>query len=173
MESKPGTSHPEGYIPTHSSATSRADLHCCCGQKDCVFLQHNHDALEGLEKDLETAARLGQVRFLTCCRDPRLACLGGCWAVMVIDLSHVWYLAIVVVYCRSIFGCTEVVHTLYLIYIACWGWRFFLSILWPYTLCANQGSPRVSLSWPRNTSSPRFYPAVLSVYALLLYRQGL
>ncbi|KAL4743042.1 hypothetical protein BDV11DRAFT_202260 [Aspergillus similis] len=49
-----------GYIPTHSSATSRADLHCCCGQRECVFLQHNHDALEGLEKDLETAARLGQ-----------------------------------------------------------------------------------------------------------------
>ncbi|KAL4994120.1 hypothetical protein BDV10DRAFT_197779 [Aspergillus recurvatus] len=52
--------NPEGYIPTHSSATSRADLHCCCGRKECVFLQHNHDALEGLEKDLETAARLGQ-----------------------------------------------------------------------------------------------------------------
>ncbi|KAL4869676.1 hypothetical protein BDV12DRAFT_185003 [Aspergillus spectabilis] len=50
----------EGYIPTHSSATSRADFHCCCGRKDCAFLQNNHDALEGLEKDLETAARLGQ-----------------------------------------------------------------------------------------------------------------
>ncbi|KAL6235734.1 hypothetical protein BDW75DRAFT_230115 [Aspergillus navahoensis] len=52
--------NPEEYIPTHSSATSRADLHCCCGREECVFLQHNHDALEGLEKDLETAARLGQ-----------------------------------------------------------------------------------------------------------------
>ncbi|KAL4975915.1 hypothetical protein BDW66DRAFT_160022 [Aspergillus desertorum] len=50
----------EGYIPTHSSVTSRADLHCCCGREECVYLQHNHDALEGLEKDLETAARLGQ-----------------------------------------------------------------------------------------------------------------
>ncbi|KAL4878261.1 hypothetical protein BJY04DRAFT_209332 [Aspergillus karnatakaensis] len=50
----------EGHIPTHSSSTSRADLHCCCGRKDCAFLQNNHDALEGLEKDLETAARLGQ-----------------------------------------------------------------------------------------------------------------
>ncbi|KAL5334836.1 hypothetical protein BJX70DRAFT_391080 [Aspergillus crustosus] len=49
-----------GHIPTHSSSTSRADLHCCCGRKDCAFLQNNHDALEGLEKDLETAARLGQ-----------------------------------------------------------------------------------------------------------------
>ncbi|KAL3469451.1 hypothetical protein BJX99DRAFT_252011 [Aspergillus californicus] len=50
----------EEYIPTHSSATSQADLHCCCGRKECAYLQNNHDALEGLEKDLETAARLGQ-----------------------------------------------------------------------------------------------------------------
>ncbi|RDW61244.1 uncharacterized protein DSM5745_10742 [Aspergillus mulundensis] len=60
MESKPAASQPEGHIPTHSSATSRADLHCCCGRKECAFLQHNQDALAGLEKDLETAARLGQ-----------------------------------------------------------------------------------------------------------------
>ncbi|KAL4945940.1 hypothetical protein BDV06DRAFT_174379 [Aspergillus oleicola] len=59
MESEPTTSQPEVHIPTHSS-TSRADLHCCCGREECAFLQHNHDALEGLEKDLETAARLGQ-----------------------------------------------------------------------------------------------------------------
>ncbi|KAL4901794.1 hypothetical protein BDW74DRAFT_169979 [Aspergillus multicolor] len=52
--------NPEGHIPTHSSATSWADLHCCCGREECAFLQHNHDALAGLEKDLETAARLGQ-----------------------------------------------------------------------------------------------------------------
>ncbi|KAL2824770.1 hypothetical protein BDW59DRAFT_172700 [Aspergillus cavernicola] len=49
-----------GYIPTHSSSTSQADLHCCCGRKECAYLQNNHVALEGLEKDLETAARLGQ-----------------------------------------------------------------------------------------------------------------
>lgn len=61
MESTPIPSHAEGHIPTHSS-TSRADLHCCCGQEECAFLRNNHDALEGLEKDLETAARLGQVR---------------------------------------------------------------------------------------------------------------
>ncbi|KAL4801927.1 hypothetical protein BDV18DRAFT_154567 [Aspergillus unguis] len=52
--------NPEGHIPTHSSSTTRADLHCCCGREECAFLQNNHDALEGLEKDLETAARLGQ-----------------------------------------------------------------------------------------------------------------
>ncbi|KAL4784520.1 hypothetical protein BJX76DRAFT_347759 [Aspergillus varians] len=50
----------EGHIPTHSSSTSRADLHCCCGREECAYLQNNHDVLEGLEQDLETAARLGQ-----------------------------------------------------------------------------------------------------------------
>ncbi|KAL4930533.1 uncharacterized protein BDV17DRAFT_258922 [Aspergillus undulatus] len=59
MESDPSTSQPEGHIPTHST-TTRSDLHCCCGREECAFLQHNHDALGGLEKDLETAARLGQ-----------------------------------------------------------------------------------------------------------------
>ncbi|KAI9925699.1 hypothetical protein ASPWEDRAFT_42354 [Aspergillus wentii DTO 134E9] len=46
-------------IPTHSSASSPT-LRCCCGRPECTFLAHNHQALEGLEKDLETAARLGQ-----------------------------------------------------------------------------------------------------------------
>ncbi|KAL2864906.1 uncharacterized protein BJX67DRAFT_373546 [Aspergillus lucknowensis] len=50
----------EGHIPSHSSSTSPGDLHCCCGRKECAYLQNNHVALEGLEKDLETAARLGQ-----------------------------------------------------------------------------------------------------------------
>lgn len=48
-------------IPTHSSAP--ATLRCCCGRRDCALLEHNDVALEGLEKDLATAARLGQVRI--------------------------------------------------------------------------------------------------------------
>lgn len=46
-------------IPTHSATTPTA-LRCCCGRDDCAFLHHNNVALEGLEKDLATAARLGQ-----------------------------------------------------------------------------------------------------------------
>ncbi|CAI7640125.1 unnamed protein product [Penicillium palitans] len=46
-------------IPTHSSGSTT--LRCCCGRNDCALLEHNNVALEGLEKDLETAARLGQV----------------------------------------------------------------------------------------------------------------
>lgn len=34
---------------------------CCCGNESCVFLRHNQSALEGLEKDVSTAARLGKV----------------------------------------------------------------------------------------------------------------
>ncbi|KAF9886409.1 hypothetical protein FE257_011441 [Aspergillus nanangensis] len=45
-------------IPTHSSAST--SLRCCCGRDDCAFLSHNNVALEGLEKDLATAAKLGQ-----------------------------------------------------------------------------------------------------------------
>ncbi|PYI05708.1 hypothetical protein BO78DRAFT_317423 [Aspergillus sclerotiicarbonarius CBS 121057] len=48
-------------IPSHSAASDTASpLRCCCGRDDCAFLHHNHVALEGLEKDLATAARLGQ-----------------------------------------------------------------------------------------------------------------
>ena len=60
-----GSPHPElqvhlPSIPTHSRVP--ASLRCCCGREDCALLEHNNVALEGLEKDLETAARLGQVR---------------------------------------------------------------------------------------------------------------
>lgn len=37
-------------------------LRCCCGRLDCAYLQHNNAALEGLERDVATAAQLGQVR---------------------------------------------------------------------------------------------------------------
>lgn len=36
-------------------------LQCCCGSLDCEYLKHNNVALSDLEKDVETAARLGQV----------------------------------------------------------------------------------------------------------------
>lgn len=53
--------HSEDFsIPTHSNGSTT--LRCCCGRNDCALLEHNNVALEGLEKDLETAARLGQVR---------------------------------------------------------------------------------------------------------------
>jgi hypothetical protein len=43
------------------------NLRCCCGQPSCAYLEHNNTALGGLEKDLETAAKLGQVRVSLHC----------------------------------------------------------------------------------------------------------
>ncbi|KAJ5757097.1 uncharacterized protein N7511_007279 [Penicillium nucicola] len=57
MDSHPHSSDSGLSIPTHSTSTT---LRCCCGRNDCALLEHNNVALEGLEKDLETAARLGQ-----------------------------------------------------------------------------------------------------------------
>ena len=34
---------------------------CCCGRSHCAYLEHNNVALEGLEKDLQSAAQIGQV----------------------------------------------------------------------------------------------------------------
>jgi hypothetical protein len=53
-------------IPFSSSSRNnlcedRDTLQCCCGRRDCAYLRHNNVALGDLEKDLETAARLGQV----------------------------------------------------------------------------------------------------------------
>jgi hypothetical protein len=37
------------------------DLRCCCGKEDCVFLKHNCSVLSSVERDVHTAARMGQV----------------------------------------------------------------------------------------------------------------
>ena len=34
---------------------------CCCGREQCAYLEHNNAAIEGLEKDLQSAAQIGQV----------------------------------------------------------------------------------------------------------------
>ena len=36
---------------------------CCCGRPECPFLAHSGQLLDGLEKDVQTAARMGQVSF--------------------------------------------------------------------------------------------------------------
>ncbi|CAN8106578.1 unnamed protein product [Discula destructiva] len=35
-------------------------LQCCCGNTDCLLLKHNCSVLDSVEKDVHTAARLGQ-----------------------------------------------------------------------------------------------------------------
>ena len=55
-------SNGDTVIPVRrSSALQPFGLKCCCGRKECAVLQYNNAALEGLERDLDTAAKLGQV----------------------------------------------------------------------------------------------------------------
>ena|SRR5271155_4215228 len=68
-----GTNDARTRIPDHPSIpyvelehdigmqSSNDTAQCCCGRPSCAYLEHNNAALGGLEKDLETAARLGQV----------------------------------------------------------------------------------------------------------------
>jgi len=51
-----------GLIPACCSTTT-PELKCCCGRTDCAFLKHNCVALDDLEKEVRTAAQLGQVRI--------------------------------------------------------------------------------------------------------------
>ncbi|KIX07697.1 uncharacterized protein Z518_02351 [Rhinocladiella mackenziei CBS 650.93] len=44
---------------THRSA-GEVKLQCCCGRPECAYLENNNTLLGGIERDLETAARLGQ-----------------------------------------------------------------------------------------------------------------
>lgn len=51
--------------PSNGNTETRlGTMQCCCGRPECAYLEHNNAALGGLERDLETAARLGQVRTL-------------------------------------------------------------------------------------------------------------
>ncbi|KAI1639960.1 hypothetical protein F4809DRAFT_638112 [Biscogniauxia mediterranea] len=45
--------------PTTSSHET-APMKCCCGSLECVFLKHNQAVLDNVEKDVHTAARMGQ-----------------------------------------------------------------------------------------------------------------
>jgi hypothetical protein len=47
-----------------SSDVQHHEAKCCCGRPDCAFLRHNNVALDGLEKDVQNAAQLGQVSTL-------------------------------------------------------------------------------------------------------------
>ncbi|KAG9234859.1 hypothetical protein BJ875DRAFT_460491 [Amylocarpus encephaloides] len=53
-----------GHIPSCCPGTTSHNLECCCGRKDCAYLNHNCAALEDLEKEVHTAATLGQALLL-------------------------------------------------------------------------------------------------------------
>lgn len=47
------------------SRSPEASIDCCCGRPDCPFLKKNCSVLESVEKDVHTAAQLGQVRSIS------------------------------------------------------------------------------------------------------------
>lgn len=49
---------------TRGPAMSSSKIKCCCSRPDCPYLERNTATLEELERDVEIAARLGQVQLL-------------------------------------------------------------------------------------------------------------
>ncbi|KFY63043.1 hypothetical protein V496_04262 [Pseudogymnoascus sp. VKM F-4515 (FW-2607)] len=47
-------------IPVTPTTPVERETECCCGRDSCAYLRHNNEALDGLEKDVRTAAQLGQ-----------------------------------------------------------------------------------------------------------------
>ena len=53
---------PEALLAQVTSTNHEiSSMQCCCGRQECPFLEHNSTALAGVEKDLLSAARIGQV----------------------------------------------------------------------------------------------------------------
>lgn len=53
---------PSAEASNQSDELGSVNKTCCCGSLDCAYQDTDHAVLRGLERDLETAARLGQVR---------------------------------------------------------------------------------------------------------------
>lgn len=57
---------------TPSIPATRANVACCCGNEACAYLKHNQSALDGLERDVCTAAQLGKVSLVVSFAAPSL-----------------------------------------------------------------------------------------------------
>ncbi len=54
----------ESYRPSETDSASSIPhprVACCCGNEGCAYLRQNTSALEAVERDVRTAAQLGQV----------------------------------------------------------------------------------------------------------------
>ncbi|KAK5121080.1 hypothetical protein LTR85_005564 [Meristemomyces frigidus] len=54
----------ESYGQSETHSIPRSPATCCCGNAACAYLFHNQSALEGLERDVRTAAKLGQALLM-------------------------------------------------------------------------------------------------------------
>ena len=54
-------------MESHDAVSDESDLpmKCCCGRDECVFLKHNCTLLDSVEREVHTAARMGQVSLLS------------------------------------------------------------------------------------------------------------
>lgn len=66
-----------------NDGSTEPKLKCCCGRPDCAYLEHNNAAVDGIEKKLERAAQLGQVRAPS-----RLLCLSNTLAHTCSCVTH-------------------------------------------------------------------------------------
>jgi hypothetical protein len=55
--------HEDALVGPVASEDARRRAACCCGRESCAFLRHNDEVLDVLERDVRTAAQLGQVRL--------------------------------------------------------------------------------------------------------------
>jgi len=74
----------ESYRPSETDDAScipHPRAACCCGNEGCAYLRQNTSALEAVERDVRTAAQLGQVclgvneRGVESLRESRSSCL--------------------------------------------------------------------------------------------------
>ncbi|KAL2130335.1 hypothetical protein VTI74DRAFT_6586 [Chaetomium olivicolor] len=49
-----------GVYVVDAATSEPSHLRCCCGRDECVFLKHNCSVLSSVERDVQTAARMGQ-----------------------------------------------------------------------------------------------------------------
>ena len=68
-------------IPAHRPATTPSweMAKCCCGRTDCAFLKNNCSALDELEREVRTAAQLGQVRAFVLHHGGNCGCARCCY----------------------------------------------------------------------------------------------
>src|ERR1700739_1791072 len=86
MASPDAVSREAALSQSLSIPVGRPNLACCCGRTSCVYLNHNNAALDDLEKDLRTAAQLGQV-----CTLWNPSCGLGLYVLLSLSLdSYLW-----------------------------------------------------------------------------------
>ena len=57
-----GTTPPQNTMAIVGAAGDQpGQLRCCCGNEECIYLRHSSSVLSSVERDVHTAARMGQV----------------------------------------------------------------------------------------------------------------